>query len=354
MTLASLRLLPLLALAPLLPLLGGCLEKDKIATIPDAENQLFTPDGRLIVTGGNGVFEIKRPGNGFVAESISAEVSGSCNYTGLAQIGDWIFTACQQRPQGLLGPVDNHLLAARVVSGQPLRFVQVERASPDPMDALAIPNGMAVTPDGHLLIADFNLFMAAGVARVALDFGGARPRVASFEAQWLAGTHDIYHPNGVRVNGNELFVSDLNAVKRYQFDAAGNVPFALATPDGRSVRNEVLVYQGIDLLDDIQPQCGGLVISDYSGGRLVYMAPAGADSNGLPTYRMGSASGLGSLQQPSSTQIGRAPLFAGDDLLVTEKGVLGDLSSSYGNKLSRVKMGVDLGTAAGCAAINAM
>jgi hypothetical protein len=350
MTLSTWRLL---AACMLPPLLSACLDKDKIATVPDAENQLFTPDGRLIVTGGTGVFEIKRTGAGPVAEAASADVNGACNFTGLAQIGDWVFTACQQRPGGLLAAPDNHLLAARVEAGRPLHFVQVERAVPDPMDQLAIPNGLAATPTGQLLIADYNLFASAAVARATLDLGGAVPRLAALEKNWLGPAHGISHPNGVRVKGNELFVSDVYFVKRYQFDAAGNVPLYITSPSGSTVKNEALVYQGATVLDDIQPYCGGVIISDFLGGRLVYAAPNGADAQGMPTWRVGLYSGLQSLQQPSSVIVGRGPLFSGYDLLVTEKGVLGEFSSDYGNKLSRVKSSIDLNSPLACAQVNA-
>lgn len=347
------RLLAPLALALTLPLLAGCLDKDKIATIPDAENQLFTPDGRLVVTGGTGVFEVVKNGSGYAAVQAAAEVSGTCNYTGLAQVGDWVFTACQQRPNGPLGAPDNHLLAARVQLGQPLKFVQVDRASsPDPMDTLLLPNGLATSPDGRLLVADYNLFGGGAVARATLDLAGAKPRITGFEKGWLGSAYGISHPNGVRVKGNELFVSDLYLVKRYQFDAAGNVPLQLPRPGGGTVKNEVLVFQGATALDDIQPYCGGVIINDYLGGQLLYMAPVGVDGNGLPTYRKALASGWASLQQPSSVAVGRGPLFTGYDLLVTEKGILLEWNSDYGNKLSRIKSDLDLNDPATCSRVN--
>lgn len=338
--------------ALLLPFLSGCLDKDKLAAVPDAENQIFTPDGRLIATGGDGVYEIKRTSTGYAAERIASDVPG-CNHTGLAQIGAWLFSACQTRPNGLLGAPDNHLLAAKVVAGQPLRFVEVDRAVPDPMDSLSLPNGLAVSPDGRLLLADFNLLMTAGVARLAVDTSGTRPRVTRFEKNWLSWQHDVYHPNGVRVAGSELFVSEINSVKRYQFDAFGNVPSTLPAPGGRTVANEVLVYQGATVVDDIQPLCGGVAVNDFAGGRLIYMAPTGPDSNGLPTYRQGVSSGFASLQSPSSVQLGRAPMFTGKDILVTEKGLIGELTSDLGNKISRIKSSVDLSTPSGCATLNA-
>lgn len=330
-------------------LLSGCLDKDKIATVPDAENQLFTPDGRLVVTGGTGVFEIVRSGSGYAAQAIAADVSGVCNYTGLAQLGSWVFTACQQHPSGLFGPADNHLLAAQVVAGQPLHFVQVDRATPDPMDTLSLPNGLAATPDGRLLVADYNLLASAGLARVTLDLSGARPRVTAFQANWVNASHGISHPNGVRVQGNELFVSDVSFVKRFAFDAAGNVPVTL--PNG--VKNEALVYQGATVLDDILPLCGGVAIDDFLNGRVIYMAPAGNGANGLPTWRQAYASPWQQLAGPSSVRVGRAPLFSGRDVLVTEKGILLEMDSDYGNKLSRVQASLDLSDPASCAVINA-
>jgi hypothetical protein len=342
----------LLAACMLAPLLTACLDKDKLVTLPDAENQLFTPDGRLIVTGGTGVFEIRRNATGYQADAAVADVNGTCNFTGLAQIGDWVFTACQQRPNGLLGGPDNHLLAAKVEAGQPLHFVQVQRPSPDPMDQFAIPNGLAVTPTGQLLIADYNLFASAAVARVAIDFTGPVPRIAWLDKNWLGAAYGIHHPNGVRVKGHELFVSDVYFVKRFQFDGTGNVPPTIVSPSGNAVKNEVLVYQGTTVLDDIQPYCGGVIINDFLGGRLVYAAPNGVDANGMPTWRVGLYSGLQSLQQPSSVIVGRAPLFSGFDLLVTEKGVLGEFSSDYGNKLSRVKSSIDLNGPGACAQVN--
>lgn len=347
--------LPLLLSAALaLPLLSGCLDKTRVATVPDAENQLFTPDGRLIVTGGTGVFEIVRDGSGgYVAQRLASDAPANCNYTGLAQRGTWVFTACQSRAN-LFAMPDNHLLMAQVQPGQPLHFVQVPRPSPDPMDALGLPNGMAFSPAGQLLLADSNLTgLQGGVARLSLDTAGGAPRLVNFERAWLGSAQHLAHPNGVRVQGRSLFVSDLSAVRRYQFDGAGNVPSTLPSPYG-PVANEVTVYQGLTVLDDIQPLCGGLAIDDFLGGRLLYLAPNGADAYGLPTYRLAWSSSLGSLQQPSSVQVGRAPLFSGNDVLVTEKGVIGETGSDYGNKLSRVRAPLDLSDPASCTQLNGM
>ncbi|WP_140632657.1 hypothetical protein [Methylibium rhizosphaerae] len=175
---------------------------------------------------------------------------------------------------------------------------------------LALPNGLAVTQDGRLLLADYRLPGAAGVARVALDLTGERPRITASERDWLAAAHGIGHPNRVRVLGRELFVSDFSFVKRYLFDDRAEVPLSLTLPGGVTVKNEVRVFQGATAVDDIEPFC-------------------------------------------CSVKLGRAPLFDGHDVLITEKGLLGEFSSDYGNRLSRVKAGTDLSDPAACASLNA-
>ena len=73
--------------APIMPLCvsNACGQVIDIATIPDAENTLTTPDGRVFVSGGTGVFEILRSGDAYTAAPIN---DAACNFTGLAQRGD--------------------------------------------------------------------------------------------------------------------------------------------------------------------------------------------------------------------------------------------------------------------------
>ena len=85
---------------------SSCGEKTRLLTIPNAENTLFTPDGRLFVSGGSNVYEIGRDTSGWQAAPL---YDGSCNFTGLAQRGQTLYAACE----------DGRLYAATVGVGRP-------------------------------------------------------------------------------------------------------------------------------------------------------------------------------------------------------------------------------------------
>jgi len=44
-------------------LVSGCIEKEKIAKVPDAENILFTTQGQLFVSGGTNIYQVKATEN---------------------------------------------------------------------------------------------------------------------------------------------------------------------------------------------------------------------------------------------------------------------------------------------------
>ncbi|MFP5304559.1 MAG: hypothetical protein ACLGI7_01890, partial [Gammaproteobacteria bacterium] len=80
---------------------SSCGSKAALVAVPDAENLLFTPDGRLFVSGGTNVFEIVAAGDGYTAYAIH---DGACNFTGLALRGDVLYANC----------FDGRLFAARL------------------------------------------------------------------------------------------------------------------------------------------------------------------------------------------------------------------------------------------------
>src|SRR3546814_20318344 len=73
-----------------------CGEKTVLLTIPSAENILFADDGRLFVSGGSNVFEITRDDDAYTATAL---YDGSCNFTGMAIVGEALYAACFDRSE---------------------------------------------------------------------------------------------------------------------------------------------------------------------------------------------------------------------------------------------------------------
>lgn len=330
--------------------LAGCVEQQTMTTIPDAENVMFTTQGDLIVSGGSNIYQVTASTNGLGETEYQrrAMYDGKCMFAGIAQQGDWVFTACQEyvfKRSGFFFSLvrDNHLLAANIHQ-RPMMFTALDKKlKNDPMDALSLPNGMALTPDGKLLLADGNLLATAGVARISVDTRGSLPSVTKFERNWVGTDYGLSTPNGVRVSGNELFISDGNKVRRMTFDSQGNLPLEFIDQYGSSFSNkgaDNVIYSGGILIDDIMPVCGGVAVTHFVAGQLVYV---NRDGDSYATQAL-------SFESPSSMAIGQAPMFSGSDLIVTEKGILYDKVSKVGNKATHVPLRFDVNDPATCQA----
>ncbi|MBI2380606.1 MAG: hypothetical protein HYV16_07625 [Gammaproteobacteria bacterium] len=294
-------------------LLAACTPKEKILDLPDAENMLFTPEGRLIVSG-KGIYEILRDNGSYRAVSL---YDGDCAFAGIAQRGDWLYSVCAGGP---IWAMKRYLLAAELKPDQSPHFQILREID------LVIPNGMAFDRQGVLFLADENFFGAGKIVRVEIADGDP-PRVLRIDS-WLDGRHGVKHPNGVRVVGDELYFTDGGAVKVFRFDDFGNV---LGSRE---------LYQRTTVFDDLLPACGGAVVADYIAGTVLYV-----DRNGVKQYESTPQSFPGA----SSMQIGRPPLFATNQLLITEKGMLLETDSTLGDKLVRIDAGFDLAAyAANC------
>lgn len=334
--------------------LTGCIEKETLVRIPDAENILFTSTGDLLVSGGKNIYQIRRSTDalGNTSYQRRALYEGSdCAFAGIAEHNGWVFTVCQEnrlewRWFRLVLVQDTHLLAASLKQ-RPLIFRALDRkGTTDPLDSLSIPNGLAFAPDGNLIIADTNYFGRSALGRISLDYSASPPAIKSFEKNWLGDAYGIQSPNGVRVSGNTLYVSDGNKVRRFIFNAQGEIPLTLTDYAGNSISNAAadnVLFSGATLIDDIMPYCGGIAVAMYLQGQLVYQSAAGDRIATAPL----------SFESPSSLAIGAGEGFNGYDLLVTEKGLIFDQLSALGNRLSRVPLAMDLANAETCRAITA-
>ncbi|HEY1058563.1 MAG TPA: hypothetical protein VGE55_07525 [Limnobacter sp.] len=282
---------------------NACADAVPLLTVPDAENMIFSNSGRLFVSGGTGVFEVVKAGaNSF---SLTALNDTACNFTGLAIQRNVLYANC-----------GDGTLWASPLDSKPMRLSKIFTYS-----GTALPNGLADGPDGRsLYAADGPLSTTAlpspKLIRLQLDV--ANPLVVTQQSTWLDLTGRF--PNGLQRQGNILYFTDsappslgqLNGVA-VRGDGSAGTPFVIATlpqlPDDFSI-----------LAD------GSYAVTYYLTGQIAHISPTGAV--------LAFTTPLTFSTGPSQVRQGRAPLFSPQDLLVTEKGIIGDNSSPVGNTLT--------------------
>lgn len=224
-------------------LLAGCianepLEKDVIARIGDAENILFTDTGRLFVTGAYGVYEISQDAAEHYVADVYFSAESECSFTGLAQIDDWLFTAC-------MGPEEKALFAISLSDNSQFSVL-------DPLEDLVIPNGIAAIPQrNELLIADENFLGQGGISKAEIDFSGPLPVLAAFQSEWIGAAQGVRVSNGVKVKGDYIYLTDYGKLQRVYVDPK----------DGPQTAETL--YETGSVLDDLTLYCDGALIADF-------------------------------------------------------------------------------------------
>ncbi|MCQ8896142.1 hypothetical protein NQT62_06785 [Limnobacter humi] len=285
---------------------NGCADAVPLLTVPDAENMIFSDSGRLFVSGGTGVFEVTQAATGKASGfSLTALNETACNFTGLAIQRQVLYANCG----------DGTLWAARL-DGQPMRLNKIFTYS-----GVALTNGLVDGPDGRSLYAADGPLSSSALPSpklIRLELDVSNPMVVQQQSTWLDLTGRF--PNGIQRHGNILYFTDsappnlgqLNAVA-VRSDASAGTPFVIATlpqlPDDFSI------------LPD-----GSYAMTYYLTGQIAHISPTGAV--------LASTTPLTFSTGPSQVRQGRAPLFSSQDLLVTEKGIIGDNNSPVGNTLT--------------------
>lgn len=279
---------------------SGCGSKTKLLEIPSAENMLFTQEGRLFVSGGTNVFEITRDAAGWHAKPLS---STSGNFTGLAQIGNVLYANC----------FDGNLYAALLTATPALQPIHAT--------GLASPNGLSTGPSGELYIVNGPLASSAlpdpKIVRLKLD--PANPLHVLEQADWL--TSGLSYPNGIQRRGRTLFFSDSNAVP----PQLGLIKTVEILADGSAGVPQIFAsFNGLP--DDFSFAGTQLLAVSYSNNQIFLIGAAG---------QIQSQTDPRSFDNPSQVRQGQPPLFAANELLITEKGIIGlPPTPGYGNALS--------------------
>lgn len=270
-----------------------------IAAVPDAENTLVTPDGRVFVSGGTGVFEIVAAGSGYAAQPIHDE---ACNFTGLALRGDVLYANC----------FSGSLYATRLSATPRLQKIHDY--------GLAATNGLAAGPDGALYLTNGPLATSAlpdpRIVRVWPD--ATDPFRIALQEDWV--TDGLFAPNGIAIRGREVLVTDSTALP----PVLGRIEGISIAPDGSpGARRQVASFNSIP--DDLSVVGDSLLVALYTQGSVALIGPDGV---------IRQQTGPLGLSFPSSVRLAPSPLFQAGDLLITQKGIIGDTYTPYGNRLS--------------------
>lgn len=280
---------------------NDCGAKTTLATIPDAENQIFTDDGRLFVSGGTNVFEITESAGDYIAAPIA---SSDCNFTGLAIQNNYLYANCAD---GTLfgGAITTNTLIEPIYN-----YVGVSFA-----------NGMAVDSSGRLYTVDGPVSSSGlptpKIVRLIID--ASDPSNITSQETWL--NNGLSFPNGLAFADDTFYFTDSQLLP-VQAGAVRSVPL---NPDGSAgAVTTVRVWNSI--LDDLSVLPDGrILIADFQSGLVALLTADGTVEQQTTALTFSSA---------TSVQLGQPPLFSNTDVLVTEKGILGDTSSNTGNVLS--------------------
>jgi hypothetical protein len=291
--------------------LTGCLNKQKINNLAEAENQVITQDGRHFFTSSSGIaeltFEYGQKKLRFIPTDCDA-------LNGIENIGDWLIAVC----------ADNKLINPKH------KLIKINLSEINPytnkptistlfnLTNIALPNGLAITPNKDaILIANYNLLGKGFISRLQINHSYDDLTPGKFDLKYLTHKQGVYSANGLKFYHGDLYVSD----------------FKLKTLSSRIVKIDFIADQYLDhqvlfsartVLDDLLPTCDGILVSDHLFGRLIFISNRGKISRS----RLQQFPGI------SSILWGQAPLFPEKTLIITERGILNDRHTLVGNQIS--------------------
>lgn len=282
---------------------NACAQLTPLLDIPDAENLIFSADGRLFVSGGTNVFEVTKTANAFAAKPLAAQ---DCNFTGLAIARNTLYANCG----------DGSLWAGSLTA-RPMAIQRIFQ-----MTGVALANGLVDGPDGRsLYLADGPLPTSSlpSPKLVKLTMDAIDPLRVSAQSTWL----DLQgrFPNGVQRKGNVIYFTESQLPNLGQLSA---VPIQA---DGRAgVSTRVAALSTIP--DDFSILSDGFAVTYFVTGQVVRLDQAGQVVSQFSEGTFGTGT--------SQARQGVPPLFSATDLLVTEKGLLGESFTPIGNRLTLV------------------
>jgi hypothetical protein len=267
----------------------ACATKTEHLSIFDAENLAFSSDGRLFVSGGEAVYEITEDTDkSLLSAVISAE---PCNYTGLEVVGTALYASCG----------DNRLFSADI-GALPLSEIYT-------VTGTQLANGLAEL-NGYLYLTDGPISLSSKIIQLTLD--PTNPMAVLSQADWTTAG-ELTSANGLQAVNGELWVTDYNQLKRYEVGS-----------DGSKGSTTTVLTQGVAAFDDFTVlESGAIVMNDFTGNTSLLFSAGG-------TLLESTTDVLG----PSSAIQGQPPMFNSSQIIITEKGTLGDSTEGNGNRMA--------------------
>ncbi len=248
--------------------------KTTLASVTAAENQTYTSDGRLFVTGNNGIFEIV-PGTNSKVTVVERAPKQSCGFGGIVQALGTIYVNCTANGT-------SYLYAATASATPTFKRIYT-------MKGTILANGLTADSSGRLYVASTFLNRILRLTPSASD-----PLTIARSEVWLNGAGTF--TNGIKYANGVIYWTDSMFVRHATINADGS--------HGKAKT----IFSALTYFDDMAVDNNGILVADYLGGKIRKY-----DLNGRAT---GSVSGLSG---PSSVARARAPFPAGS-LIVTERG----------------------------------
>lgn len=291
--------------------LSGCLTKEKISDLAEAENQVITAEGRHFFTSSSGIAELVYEHG----ERKLVLIKTDCDaLNGIESIGKWLIAVCADnkliKPKHKLIKID--LSKTSSITNRPPVSTLFE------LTDIALPNGLAITPNkDSILIANYNLFGQGFISRLSLKVSDYELTAGKFELSFLNHNHGIASANGIRFYQGDLYVSDFKI-------SSLSSRIVKVSFIGDEYLSHKTIFSAATILDDLLPTCKGVLIADYLMGRLIFINQHGKVSRSK-------------IQQfPGITSVvwGRSPHFSDNTLVITERGILNDSHTLIGNQIS--------------------
>lgn len=294
--------------SPTEPMVAVCAANDcgtltRLLTIPDIENLYFTPDGRLFVSADR-FYEVDKNLAGELALQIVDD--GSCvadntEFLGITQRGDVLYSHCNDNPPKMY---------ATLLDDTP------EMVAIHTLDGMGLPNGAATDHQDRIYIVDGPFTATPQIVRITMDPND--PFSVINQEVWLTDT--LQFPNGLAFDGSDFYLTDSDATAGQQ----GLVKRVPLNPDGSPGTPEI-IYVHDAVLDDLSVvDDDRLLVSDFTQGRILLLSKTGdvLASTDIQTF-----------VAAADVQIVQPPLFETNEVLIADKGVLGERMSDNGNAL---------------------